>query len=196
MCNAWNHPQHCTCGWGGGYSGGSTYSNSAPVPSNGRLGSLENTYDSYVNPNASCPVCGASVFFYQCFNGGRVFFDELGPPWPKHPCTDNASRPGRISPASSNTNQQTTYAWQQDGWQPFIIESVIRYSSNKDYFRVTGALRGQRLSLDLVDEHHQLHQAPSKSSPAQIKNGLTVKSFRLSILLPKGSPLTFDAFSV
>ncbi len=47
------------------------------------------TYPSYVNPNARCPVCGCAVYFYQSPYGGRVFFDELGPPWPKHPCTDN-----------------------------------------------------------------------------------------------------------
>jgi hypothetical protein len=43
----------------------------------------------FVNPNARCPVCGDSVFFYQNKYGSRVYFDELGPPWPKHPCTDN-----------------------------------------------------------------------------------------------------------
>jgi hypothetical protein len=40
-----------------------------------------------VQPNADCPVCGRPVFFYQNAFGSRVFFDELGPPWPKHPCT-------------------------------------------------------------------------------------------------------------
>lgn len=45
----------------------------------------------FVNPNADCPVCGAPVFFYQNESGSRVFFDELGPPWPKHPCTDSAT---------------------------------------------------------------------------------------------------------
>lgn len=43
----------------------------------------------YINPNAECPVCGAPVFFYQNEAGSRVFFDEIGPPWPKHPCTDS-----------------------------------------------------------------------------------------------------------
>jgi hypothetical protein len=39
-------------------------------------------------------VCGADVFFFQNEHGSRVFFDEIGPPWPKHPCTDsnNASK--------------------------------------------------------------------------------------------------------
>jgi hypothetical protein len=42
----------------------------------------------FVNPNAKCPVCGVGVFFYANEHGSRVFFDDLGPPWPKHPCTD------------------------------------------------------------------------------------------------------------
>ena len=46
---------------------------------------------SYLNPNAKCPVCGQSVFFYQSECGGRVFFDDVGWPWPKHPCTDSAA---------------------------------------------------------------------------------------------------------
>ncbi len=49
----------------------------------------------FVTPNATCPECGADVFFYQNQYGSRVYFDDLGPPWPKHPCTDSGapSRP-------------------------------------------------------------------------------------------------------
>ena len=43
----------------------------------------------WVNPNATCPVCGQLVYFYQNRAGSRVYFDDLGKPWPKHPCTDN-----------------------------------------------------------------------------------------------------------
>ena len=46
------------------------------------------TVDSYLDPNARCPECGASVFFYRSPHNGRVFFDDVGWPWPKHPCTD------------------------------------------------------------------------------------------------------------
>jgi hypothetical protein len=54
--------------------------------------------ESYTDPNALCPVCGASVFFYQNVHGSRVFFDDLGWPWPKHPCTDNPeAQSGHIS---------------------------------------------------------------------------------------------------
>jgi hypothetical protein len=34
----------------------------------------------------TCPICGALIFFHTNGNGDVVFFDELGPPWPKHPC--------------------------------------------------------------------------------------------------------------
>lgn len=43
----------------------------------------------FVDPNAKCPVCKATVFYYENTRGSRVFFDDLGPPWPKHGCTDN-----------------------------------------------------------------------------------------------------------
>ena len=46
----------------------------------------------FINPNASCPVCSSPVFYYENKHGSRVFFDDLGPPWPKHPCTDNSIR--------------------------------------------------------------------------------------------------------
>lgn len=39
--------------------------------------------------NARCPVCGTAVFFYSNQFGSKLYFDDLGPPWPKHPCTDN-----------------------------------------------------------------------------------------------------------
>lgn len=45
----------------------------------------------FIVPNAHCPVCGEPVFYYQNERGSRVFFDELGPPWPKHPCTDSST---------------------------------------------------------------------------------------------------------
>jgi hypothetical protein len=44
-------------------------------------------------------VCGAQVFFYSNEFGSRVYFDELGPPWPKHPCTDNSSDVGHFTPS-------------------------------------------------------------------------------------------------
>ena len=109
MCNSKNHSPNCTCGFGGyGHLGrrgpsygneSATYSYSPPslqtkspkelfleqypeFTKKGRVAAC------FVNPNATCPVCGDRVFYYQNENDSRVFFDGLGPPWPKHPCTD------------------------------------------------------------------------------------------------------------
>lgn len=35
-----------------------------------------------------CPTCGDDVYFVR-HNGGCVWFDSLGHPWPKHPCFDD-----------------------------------------------------------------------------------------------------------
>ncbi|HFL2185338.1 hypothetical protein [Pseudomonas sp. NMI4491_12] len=196
MCNAWNHPKNCSCGWGGGgYSGRSAKPLSTPAAYGGCFTSLTNTYASYVNPNASCPVCGAAVFFYQSDRGGRVFFDELGPPWPKHPCTNNTSQPGRLPVSSGLADQPSRYAWQRAGWQPFIIEAVV--GIDKDYLKLTGVSQGRHLTLYLrrVVEHHRHHQMLSAHNLAHIK-ALTDSHFQLSILLPQGSPITLNVYSL
>lgn len=82
-CNAWNHAPDCDCGWGGvfhGHSAGLSQALAWPLASG-----------SWVNPNARCPVCNAAVFFYKSPAGGRVYFDALGAPWPKHPCVAGTS---------------------------------------------------------------------------------------------------------
>lgn len=58
----------------------------------------------FINPNARCPVCGAPVYYYQNQFGSRVFFDDIGKPWPKHPCTDN-SRFTRTTGARSSIEE-------------------------------------------------------------------------------------------
>ena len=55
----------------------------------------------WIEPNARCPVCGAAVFFYRNDFGSRVYFDALGPPWPKHPCMDSSTD---ADTASSNAS--------------------------------------------------------------------------------------------
>lgn len=86
-CNAYNHPPDCNCGWGGEFHGAV-----ASPPLHEQYASYfgQRILSGFTFPNARCPVCGEEVFFYQSPNGGRVFFDALGQPWPKHPCTDNS----------------------------------------------------------------------------------------------------------
>jgi hypothetical protein len=49
----------------------------------------EYTYKDFCCPT-KCPECGEEVYFIR-HNGGVVWVDELGWPWPKHPCMDDSS---------------------------------------------------------------------------------------------------------
>jgi hypothetical protein len=142
MCNAWNHSVHCSCGWGGvGHLG------KRPAGDGvfSRLVRIEHKLESYVNPSASCPVCGAPVFFYQSEQGGRVFFDELGPPWPKHPCTDQRATVGAHPARSSRAKRVEPFRWQADGWNPWLISAVVSFTP--DLVRISGYVSGKDLTL-------------------------------------------------
>lgn len=118
-CNAWNHPPGCTCGWGRvNYGRAAPPVREGPSPSTARR-----IWRSFVNPNARCPECQCPVFYYQSENGGRVFFDQLGPPWDKHPCTTRRTwrwpadtgfrlKEGDIEGPSAPPD------WQRAGWVP------------------------------------------------------------------------------
>jgi hypothetical protein len=79
MCNAFNHSPDCDCGFGGDTGGGGGWQ---PVSS-----IWPHRHEDFTHPT-TCPRCGRPVFFVR-HNGGSVWFDELGPPWDKHPCFDD-----------------------------------------------------------------------------------------------------------
>jgi len=142
MCNAWNHPLSCTCGWGGE---GHTGRRNAFAGFDSWVPPLQPSYESFTKPNASCPLCGESVFFYQSPEGGRVFFDDLGPPWPKHPCTNNSSLPGQLQGAKGDFHQKG--CWEAEGWFPI----QLRFEAEVDKFfsRLHGIWRDSEIELYL-----------------------------------------------
>ena len=103
--------------------------------------------ESFVNPGARCPSCGSAVFYYQSPNGGRVYFDELGPPWPKHPCT---TRSAAATPRTGRTLVPRTgpYGWQIAGWLPYLLDTVTSYSPA--LVQIGGQLNGEELQLYLL----------------------------------------------
>lgn len=160
MCNALNHRPGCRCGWGGDGHLGRSPGGYGHVPirtPKPRALPVRRGFDSYTDPNARCPVCGDSVFFYQAPSGGRVFFDELGPPWPKHPCTDNPRIPVALNlppatPAGAAAPDRRLAGWQVEGWLPIQIESSVRDGSAHAMRCATwdGGYREFRVFLDAV----------------------------------------------
>ena len=142
-CNAWNHSPDCDCGWGGDTGGGGRgiafLTRSIRVP-DGRDWARPNspTYETFINPNARCPICGADVFFYASPFGGRVFFDSLGPPWPKHPCTDTYLRrlpPHPVLPPARAPGSRALPSLRPGEWNPLIATQTTRVN-NSDKIRL------------------------------------------------------------
>lgn len=159
MCNSKYHSPSCTCGFGGyGHRGrrGPSYSianatYSYPQRSVNTTSPKDLFLERYpeftktrrvtacfVNPNATCPVCGERVFYYQNETSSRVFFDELGPPWPKHPCTDTRLISGPVAGTQSGQtfgirNQPAIaeiMTWQEDGGTSFEAVFATTYGTS------------------------------------------------------------------
>lgn len=85
-CNAWNHPPECRCDFRGGHPNSHVVRRgqserptqiAAPDP-------LQRSQFGY--KRTRCPKCSKFVYFVRPYNGGTVWFDDLGVPWPKHGC--------------------------------------------------------------------------------------------------------------
>jgi hypothetical protein len=166
MCNAYNHAFDCPCGFGGDTGGGGWRGGRAhfyPIYteplSSGWAKDSSGTVESYVNPNAHCPVCGETVYFYRSPYNGRVFFDELGWPWPKHPCTDNSAQPRRATRNSVLGNTpRAEPAWRAEGWSPLL--SVKVYSAQQGRSQITGDFEDEFLDLYLPSDEKIDHTSP------------------------------------
>jgi hypothetical protein len=89
MCNAFNHPRYCLCGWGA--DGLMGYANSYDRKLEKEFielanGTMNRNLSNKLMPNYQCKCCGQKVYFFQSSNGGKVLFEALGKPWPKHEC--------------------------------------------------------------------------------------------------------------
>jgi hypothetical protein len=101
----YNHYSWCMCGWC--YKTGSNGYGSRKQPDGLDYQSAkativqsgaDRTYTAcFVVPNAICRFCGRTVFYYENEHGSKVFFDELGWPWPKHSCPGNPYNSGEPS---------------------------------------------------------------------------------------------------
>ena len=174
-CNGNNHPPWCGCPFAGATGSGDAEA-AAEVDASRQLRLTrsrgwsrsrgDGTVVSYTNPNARCPVCGCPVIFYRSPHDGRVFFDPpLGPPWPKHPCTDTRLQgrenrlkydptPYRASQAlnssaaivpMSRSNEPTR---REEGWTPLCSSRVF---VSDGQMNLTGDVQGKFAELSLLD---------------------------------------------
>jgi hypothetical protein len=138
MCNAHNHFSECRCGWGGeGNKGG------------GNHASYSGCRESDFCRPTRCPECGRGVFFIR-HNGGCVWVDSLGWPWPKHPCFEDYSR--------------DFYSSLQNGAQRFVDSIIVVVIKTQSYYThnftelvvVTAHRKRARISIPALMEPHKL----------------------------------------
>jgi len=87
-------PIHKNGGWCKGYSGNNDSGEvvyTGVVRVNSGRWVPENSFSDTCR-KTECPQCGQEVFFIR-HNGGSLWVDALGWPWPKHPCMDNTEEP-------------------------------------------------------------------------------------------------------
>jgi hypothetical protein len=190
-CNAWNHPPNCNCGWGGVFHG---------------LGITSGRHywqksESYTNPNANCPRCRAKVFYYESPYGGKVYFDQMGPPWPKHPCMDShgygASHTkvtGRKVGVSFISQPQTQPINIEEGWIPVYCFEIQASDRLPDY-----------LDFSLFDMENRKHlyakysrQLVDSRSPIlirRIKDQLNYEISTLNVREAKPTEIRLFAFT-
>lgn len=160
------------------------------------LGVLNSLSSRYVNANAKCPVCGADVFFYQNEFGSRIYFDELGPPWPKHPCIDNhndqSSSKIAIGEIIYPTLRDRKSISNEDYWFTVLSwtpENIFRetYGSKPwEFLEIFKRVRGKGKTLLIlkgVNEEKQMFLAVERL-PRNIKSGCIVfyKKLRLAYI--------------
>ena len=122
-CNAFNHSKDCRCGWGGEGHTGKRSEYAGNIGSSITFRTYGDLLKGFTNPNAKCPTCGLKVYFYESPSGGRVFFDELGPPWPKHPCTD-LGRPVFLYHLKTTPKSAHVIELERSGWIPFLCQQI------------------------------------------------------------------------
>lgn len=89
MCNAHNHSADCTCGFGGEVHHGSV----SGIGSVARTDSCNYIYSKRFEDvcySTKCPINGCEPVWFIRHNGGSVWVDALGWPWPKHGCFEGS----------------------------------------------------------------------------------------------------------
>ncbi len=133
-CNAHNHRAGCDCGFGGDTGAGFL---SSHFWSSGDV-ALPQEALRQVCFNATCPLCGEQCYYYENEFGSKVWFDELGVPWTKHPCFDvqterQLSRPKEVPEPFLSLEPSVRRLFSKPLWQKrnWYFSSV--FSGERDF---------------------------------------------------------------
>lgn len=149
----------------------------------------------YLQGNARCPICSASVYFFTLENNGRVYFDEIGPPWPKHPCTDRHDSPETCSSAEGESTSRDAQArpWEA-GW--ILLKQISVQAAELGTLRLTARIAGEGLITFVRDDAFGEVESPAtflQASFIQTRPSITGQ-FELVLLTPDLRPMRVFGF--
>jgi hypothetical protein len=122
------------------------------------------------------------VFFYRSPHNGRVFFDDVGWPWPKHPCTDKyAGSDSGISRASNSRIKFNLRGHDGKLFEIFILEHIISHKDElllslkkgEHWDRIQIAISNREL-LDKAVSKADIEEAPSLVLPKGWRSDMEV----------------------
>lgn len=137
----------------------------------------------------TCKYCGQKVFYFSCTCGSKVFFDDLGKPWPQHRCAEY--RQAQLGYYTSKITQpriqqidivQQTIAQLQEAeidvqdLQPEklalkIAEQSLEFSEDYQQ-RILQAAQAQR-DLEAKKKHYKIEaQPPYKHGQTDFADGI------------------------
>jgi hypothetical protein len=154
MCNAWNHPPGCDCGWGGGdYGGGggvSTVSNNTTIADKVLANKIANEIKDAETYPTQCWWCGEEVFYHTNGFGDSVLFDSLGSPWRVHSCWKNYWNEQRRD-KNSNSVEKSLILRTLDGKQfkrLLLAGAIQSLNKEKNYAREEDVANRLGISLE------------------------------------------------
>jgi len=107
--------------------------------------SYRGDYRSFTHPNEDCPECHRPCFSYPNNGESKVFFDSLGPPWPKHSCADEQAT--------------APLGWRKEGFTPIHILDARPYEKSQTptvqiKIQIKVLDSGRKLGLKLIGCEH------------------------------------------
>ena len=140
-------------------------------------------FRAFTVPNVKCKTCHQLVYYYEHPSGSRVLFDELGPPWPLHPCFVA----GQQKKQSGLKTLAKSVSKKEKGWFPLVIEraeldrdnvnvNVHARSENAAYvFTIPSATLRERM-IEVGQVKRLLAQAKQRSATdvrVQLHDGMS-----------------------
>lgn len=149
----------------------------------------------YLQGNARCPICSASVYFFTLENNGRVYFDEIGPPWPKHPCTYRQEGPEASSSREGGSTSSDALArpWEA-GW--ILLDQISVEAGELGTLRLSARMAEEDLITFVRDDAFGEVESPAtflQESYIQTRPSITGQ-FELVLLTPDVRPMRVFGF--